>query len=405
MKVWFYILIMTPLLLQVEKAFAQNDHVTVLKKVVIDPGHGGPDPGALGAKVKEKDIVLDISLRVGKMINEKFPEVEVIYTRKTDVLIDLDKRGAIANKAQANLFISIHANSVASGSKCPSGADTYVMGNSKSTANMEVAKRENSVILFEDDYSTRYEGFDPKRAESYIIFQLMQNSYLNQSLDFAAEIQNQMRIAKRVDRGVKQAPFLVLWQTTMPSVLVEIGFICHPEEEKFMSSAAGKEAIASSIFQAFCSYKSKIEDRSSFRSNDHATDIDHSKTAGATDQPAQPSATAPKTQNPNSATPNEAKPETKNTKPVSQKVEFCIQISSSSKPMDTNPSNFKKLQGVERIQISANNYKYIVGRTNNYDAVQKNLKKVKADFKDAFVVSLIDGKLAPVAEGLKLITE
>ena len=401
MKVWFYIVIMTSLLLLVGTIFAQNDHVTVLKKVVIDPGHGGHDSGAPGAKTKEKDIVLDISLRVGKMINEKYPDVEVIYTRKNDVSVDLYKRPEIANKAHANLFISIHTNSVAKGSKCPTGAETFVMGNNKSVANMEVAKRENDVILLEEDYTQRYAGFDPNKPESYIILSLMQNSYLNQSLDFAAEIQNQMKIAKRVDRDVKQAPFLVLWQTTMPSVLVEIGFICHPEEEKFMSSVAGKEKIATSIFQAFCSYKSKIEDRSSFRSSDLTIAGDQSKTDNTPDQP---QSTEPKT-----TKPQDTESETRNSKPVSKpvtkKVEFCVQISSSSQPMDTKPENFKKLQGVERIQISVNNYKYIVGRTSNYDAVQKTLKKVRTDFKDAFVVSLIDGKIAPVAEGLKLITE
>jgi len=389
MKVWFYMLIMIPLLFQVETACAQNDQKDVLKKVVIDPGHGGRDPGAIGARSKEKDIVLDIALRLGKMINERYPDVEVIYTRKTDVLVEINKRGEIANKAHADLFISIHANSVAKGSRCPSGAETFVMGNSKSAANMEVAKRENSVILFEDDYSTRYEDFDPKRAESYIIFSLMQNSFLYQSLDFAAEIQSQFRKAKRIDREVKQAPFLVLWQTAMTSVLVEVGFICNAEEERFMNSAAGKQTIANSIFQAFCSYKSKIEDRSLFRSGEQTTDVDQSKTANLPAQPA--------TQNP--------KPETRTPSSVSKKVEFCVQIFFSSKPIDTNPNNFKKYKGVERIQISANNYKYIVGRTTDYATAQETLKKVRADFKDSFLVSIVDGKIVPVAEGLKLINK
>jgi len=384
----------------------------VLKKVVIDPGHGGRDGGAPGARSKEKDIVLDVALRLGKMINEKFPDVEVIYTRKTDVPVELYKRGEIANKAHANLFISIHANDVAKGSRCPSGTETFVMGNDQSAANMEVAKLENSVILYEDDYSTRYEDFDPKRAESYIMFQAIQNSYLNQSLDFAAEIQSQFKSAKRTDRGVKQANLLVLWRTAMPSVLVEIGFICHPEEEKFMSSAAGKETIASSIFQAFSSYKSKVEDRSSFRPVEQTTNSDQSKTAAPPVQP-QTQTAKPQAQNPNGAALNEVKPETRNpngaapneVKPILRKVEFCVQISSSSKPLNTNPNNFKKHKGVERIQVSANSYKYVVGRTTNYDAVQQTLKKVKADYKDAFIVSLVDGKIVPLSDGLKLIEQ
>ena len=377
-----YILLCIPILfiLQSETTQAQNDHVSTLKKVVIDPGHGGRDYGASGAKSKEKDIVLDISLRLGKMITEKYPDVEVSYTRKTDVLVDLDKRAEIANKAHANLFISIHANSVEKGSRCPSGTETFVMGNSRSSANMEVAKRENSVILFEEDYQQRYAGFDPKNVESYIIFNLMQNSFLHQSLDFAAEIQNQFKQSKRVDRQVKQGLFLVLWQTTMPSVLVEVGFICNPEEEKFMTSPAGKETIASSIFMAFSSYKSKIEERSSFRLVD--TGVEQHKTDQKT-------------------------PETVTVQPgtTSKKVEFCVQIATSSKPKDTHPNNFKKYRDVERIQISVENYKYIVGRTNNYATAQETLKKVKADFKDAFLVSLIDGKIHPLAEGLKQIKD
>ena len=344
---------------------AQDTQKSALKKVVIDAGHGGKDPGALGSKTKEKDIVLDISLKLGKMITDKYPDVEVIYTRKTDVFVEHYKRSDIANKAHADLFISIHANS-ASG-RCPSGTETFVMGNTSSAANMEVAKRENSVILLEDDYSTRYAGFDPTKPESYIIFGLHQNSYMNQSINFAGEIQSQLKGAKRNDRGVKQASFIVLWGTAMPSVLVEVGFICNTEEEKYISSAAGKEKIASSIFQAFSSYKSKIEDRSLFL--------------------------------PGEQTASQPKPD------ASNKVVFCIQIQNSSRLIDTNPNNFKKYTDVERFAVSENSFKYVVGRTANYAAAQENLKKVRADFNDAFVVSIVDGKIVSAAEGLKLITE
>jgi N-acetylmuramoyl-L-alanine amidase len=378
------------ILLQTGIAHAQNDQGSVLKKVVIDPGHGGRDPGALGTKSKEKDIVLDIGLKVGKMIREKFKDVEVIYTRDRDVFIELDKRGDIANKAHAHLFISIHAN--ANKKKTPYGAETFVMGTSKSSENMEVAKRENEVILIEDDYSTRYEGFDPNSPESYILFSLMQSSYLNQSLGFAAELQNQFKnSAKRYNRGVKQANFLVLWKTAMPSVLIEVGFISNLEEEKFMSSAAGKEKLATSIFQAFCSYKSKIEDRSAFRPGEHVT---------GTDQPKEDS--TPVATKPQQAT-EPVSDETKT--PASKKIEFCVQIATTSKPMDTDPDDFKKYRGVERIQTSENFFKYIVGRTGDYATVQETAKKVKADFKDAFVVSIVDGKIYPVAEGLKLINQ
>lgn len=388
-KLWSLICFSILFFLQEEMFYAQENQVSLLKKVVIDPGHGGRDAGASGKISKEKNIVLDISLRVGKMINEKFPDMEVIYTRKTDVLVELDKRSEIANKAHANLFISIHANAVKSGSKCPSGAETFVMGNSKEAAHMEVAKLENSVILLEDDYSTRYEGFDPNKPESYIIFQLMQNSYMNQSIDFAEEIQNQFRnFAKRVDRRVKQANFIVLWNTAMPSVLIELGFICHPEEEKFMSSAAGKEKLATAIFNAFSSYKAKIEDRSPFRSGD----------LGAVMQP-EGTTLKPEPQNPN----NKSLSEDKSDSAATKKVEFCIQIATTSKPKDTNPTNFKNRTDVERFQTGANLYKYILGRTTNYATAQETLQKIRADFLGAFMVCIVDGKIVPLAEGLKLI--
>ena len=373
-KVWAFLCCFVPFFLQMETVCAQENQGSALKKVVIDPGHGGRDPGATTSRSREKDIVLDIALRVGKMINDKYPDVEVIYTRKTDVFVEHYKRGDIANKAHADLFISIHVNSVARGSRCPAGVETFVMGNSKEAAHMEVAKRENAVILLEDDYSTRYADFDPNKPESYIIFQLQQNSFLNQSIDFAAEIQNQFRTySKRVDRGIKQAGFLVLWNTAMPSVLIELGFICNPEEERYINSAAGKNQLATAIFQAFSSYKAKIEDRSSFRQGE----------TGAEKQP--------ETQNP--------KPES----PVSKKVEFCVQIFTSSKPIDTRSNIFKKRMDVERVQAEASLYKYIVCRTANYATVQENLKKVRADFPDAFAISIVDGQIVPLAEGLKLI--
>jgi len=346
---------------------AQYSQRTTLKKIVIDPGHGGQDPGAVGAISREKDINLDISLRLGKMINEKYPEVEVIYTRTTDVLVDLDRRGEIANQANADLFISIHCN--AAENRRAVGTETFVMGHSREADNMEVARRENSVIVFEEDYTTRYYGFDPHNPESQIIFSLHQSVYQNQSIAFAALIQEQFRATRRVDRSVKQERFLVLWQTAMPSVLVEVGFITNAEEERYMNSVAGKDQLARVIFQAFSSYKAQIEDRSLFRIIEPVAVI--------------------------------AQPE-QNTSP---KVEFCIQISGSSRLIDTNPNNFNGLTGVERFQISENLFRYIVGRTENYAAAQENLIRVRALINDAFIVSIVDGRIVPAAEGLRLITE
>jgi N-acetylmuramoyl-L-alanine amidase len=363
---------------------AAQDPAEVLRTVVIDPGHGGKDPGAPGRQSHEKNIVLDIALKLGKMIRQAYPEVNVVYTRKTDVFVDLSKRGDIANKAQANLFISIHAN--ANKNKTPFGSETYVMGNSRTEENMEVAKRENSVILIEDDYSERYEGFDPNSPESYIYFSLLQNAYLNQSLNFAAEVQEQFKTtAGRVDRGVKQANFVVLWKTTMPSVLVEVGFISNAEEERYMNSREGKEQIATAIFNAFCAYKMKIDERNVSRST--VREIPEQ------DTPAAPQ----KTENQRQPPPAE--------KTAAGKVEFGVQIATSAKPVDTHPSNFKKHKNVERIQTSPKFYKYITGRTPDYAEAQNTLKNMSADFKDAFVVGIVNDKIVPAGDALNMLKQ
>ncbi|HQH40449.1 MAG TPA: N-acetylmuramoyl-L-alanine amidase, partial [Bacteroidales bacterium] len=196
-----------------------------LRKVVIDAGHGGEDPGAIGRTAREKDITLPIALKVGQYITENFNNVEVIYTRKNDTFIPLFDRADIANKNNADLFVSIHVNANPKNREAE-GTETYVMGLHTDEKNFEVAKKENSVIVLEKDYSIKYEGFDPSSPESYIIFSLMQNKYLEQSLTLAAMVQDEFREkALRCDRGVKQAGFLVLWRTSMPSILIETGFI------------------------------------------------------------------------------------------------------------------------------------------------------------------------------------
>ncbi|MDR3093850.1 MAG: N-acetylmuramoyl-L-alanine amidase [Bacteroidales bacterium] len=365
---------------------AAQESSEVLRTVVIDAGHGGKDPGAVGLHSKEKNIVLSIALQVGNLIQQKYPEVKVIYTRDKDVFVDLAKRGDIANKAQANLFISIHAN--ANAKKTAAGAETYVMGNSKTEENMAVAKLENSVILIEDDYTERYAGFD-NSAESYIYFSLLQNAYLHQSLSVAAEMQEQLTTtAKRIDRGVRQANFVVLWKTSMPSVLVEVGFISNEEEENYISSKEGKSELASSIFNAFCAYKSKIDERNVTKS---ATIPE--KEGKIPEKPEEKQATDTAT--------HKVSPHV--TDIPAGKVEFCVQIATSARPMDTSPSNFKKYKGVECIQSSPNFYKYIVGRTVSYDEAQATCKKVRNDFKDAFVMGIINGKLVQASEAVKKI--
>lgn len=355
----------------------------VLRTVVIDPGHGGKDSGAPGLYSKEKDIVLDIALQLGELIRQEFPEVNVVFTRKKDVFVDLSKRGDIANKAQANLFISIHAN--ANPKKTAFGAETYVMGNSKTEENMAVAKLENAVILIEEDYTERYEGFD-NSTESYIYFSLVQNAYLNQSLSFAAEVQEQFKItANRTDRGVKQANFVVLWKTAMPSVLVEVGFISNEEEEKYLMSEEGKNQLATSIFNAFCAYKLNIDERGVAGLGNVRLKEEEEESKSSDRHPEAASVRPPQPV-------QEARP---------RKVEFCVQIATSAKPVETQPYNFKKYKGVERIQSSPNFYKYIVGRTSSYREAQDTWKKVRADFKDAFIMGIVNGKLTPVNDALK----
>ena len=229
--------------------------------VVIDAGHGGHDPGALGRISKEKTINLNVALKLGKQIKRNCPDVKVVYTRERDVFIPLDRRAEIANNAKADLFISIHTNSVAGG-KTVKGASTWTLGLAKSDANLEVAKRENSVILYESDYKTRYAGFNPNSAESYIIFEFMQDKYMSQSVHLASLVQKEFRqTCKRADRGVHQAGFLVLKASAMPSILVELGFISNPEEERYLNSEAGTTTLANGIFRAFLSYKREHEIR------------------------------------------------------------------------------------------------------------------------------------------------
>jgi N-acetylmuramoyl-L-alanine amidase len=230
-----------------------------LTTVVIDAGHGGHDPGALGKHIQEKEITLAIALKLGELIKANLPEVKVIYTRSTDVFIELNRRAEIANKNDADLFISIHVNSNPNANA--SGVDTWVMGQYKNNENFQVAKSENRAILAESNYGSQYEGFDPNSTESYIIFNLMQNAFIGQSLEFATGVQQQVNSDGRKDRGVESAPFLVLWKTTMPSVLVETGFISNEEDEKLLITEVGQAQMANSIYRAFKEYKTKVDNR------------------------------------------------------------------------------------------------------------------------------------------------
>ncbi len=240
--------------------FSQKKAVGQVKTVVIDAGHGGDKPGAIGKKCKEKTITLSLALKLGKLIEDNYPDVRIIYTRTTDVDITLAERARIANRAKADLFLSIHCNSWTNST--PTGVETYVMGLSQSKANMEVAKKENADILLEKNYkdNSDYQGFDPNSPESYVMFAMYQNAYIDKSLDFAGLIQDQYKSAiKTINRGVKQAEIFVLYKTAMPAVLTEVGFISNPEEEQYIMSDEGQATIVVSIFKAFAAYKSQTE--------------------------------------------------------------------------------------------------------------------------------------------------
>ena len=230
-----------------------------IKTIVIDAGHGGKDPGTHGTKLKEKNLVLKIALKVGGYIEKNLPGVKVIYTRKDDTFIPLDERANIANNIKADLFVSIHAN--ASPSATAYGTETWVMGLDKyQKRNMDVAKRENSVILYDENYKERYQGFDPNSPESIILFELAQSAFQESSLKLASNVENQF--SKRISRrslGVKQGPFWVLWATAMPSILIEVGFLSNEKEEQFLATEANQELMASGIFRAIRDYKNEVE--------------------------------------------------------------------------------------------------------------------------------------------------
>ena len=221
--------------------------------LVLDAGHGGKDPGAVGKNGREKTINLNVALAVGRLVEQNLPDVKVVYTRKTDVFVELDERANIANRAKADLFISIHTNAV-KGNTSARGAETYTLGMHRAADNLAVARRENSVITMENDYEQRYEGFDPNSAESYIIFELIQDVNMAQSAKLATMVQRQLRAVGRLDKGVHQAGFLVLRATSMPSCLIELGYITNPTEEAYLLSQSGVNQLAQGIYEAIKSY-------------------------------------------------------------------------------------------------------------------------------------------------------
>ncbi|WP_302784462.1 N-acetylmuramoyl-L-alanine amidase [Bacteroides fluxus] len=360
--------------------------------VVIDAGHGGHDPGAIGKISKEKNINLNVALKLGKLIKNNCPDVKVVYTRDRDIFIPLDRRAEIANNAKADLFISIHTNALAN-NRTAKGASTWTLGLAKSDANLEVAKRENSVILYESDYKTRYAGFNPNSAESYIIFEFMQDKYMSQSVHLASLVQKHFRnTCKRADRGVHQAGFLVLKASAMPSILVELGFISTPEEERYLNTENGTASLANGIFRAFLTYKREQEIRLNGSSNtitpeevpvpaetanSPASKVE--KERGSLEEP------KPEVQRP----PKNEKDAVAQTGPSN--IVFKIQILTSSRPLAKNDKRLKGLKGVDYYKEDGI-YKYTYGASPDYNKVLRTKRSITTQFKDAFIIAFKNGE-------------
>lgn len=347
-------------------------HGHSIRKVVIDPGHGGKDPGAVGKKAKEKDIVLAIALKTGRYISENMKDVEVIYTRKTDEFVELFRRAQIANESNADLFISIHCN--ASRSPAPYGAETFVMGLHRSQENLEVAKKENAAILLEDDYEVTYGGFDPNSPEAHVVFSLYQNAYLDQSLEFSRLVQDQFRErAKRNDRGVKQAGFLVLYKIAMPGVLIETGFLSNPAEEEFLMSEQGQSYLASAIYRAFRDYKEGVEK------------------AGYVQQLTQVNTPANEPASPVAKTDG--------------KVSFRVQFATSPVEKPLNSPDFKSLPLVKKY-FHQGLHKYTSGDDPTLEAALKHRDAlVKKGYRDAFVVAFLDEERIAIDKAVELVQQ
>lgn len=424
--------------------------------VVIDPGHGGKDPGAVNKSIREKDIVLSIGLKLGKLINENHPDVKIIYTRSTDVFIPLIERSRIANRNKADLFISIHANA------CPTpairGTETFFLGPSTSDATRQLEQMENSVIFLEEDYKTTYDGFDPNSAESYIIFENVLSAYADQSLYFADAIQQQFKSRIQTpNRGVKQAGFLVLRQSSMPSVLVEAGFVSNQAEAKYLNSDEGQSEIALSIFEAFKKFKGKrtgipVSNNQDLASTQKVSEtipvsVKEKDTLVAEKNAEVMNAISEKTVEDLKATADntvkskkeeaEKKSEEKNpgtekaeetTKEVTitpavldvkepvkvintvitdtvakqktKEIYYSVQIGANTTPVEPVSGNFKGLKNIRRDKTDKF-YRYYVGKESSLNDINALLKQVKLKFPQAFIVSFVDGQRVPLNVGAK----
>ena len=349
--------------------------------LVIDPGHGGRDPGCVGAIVYEKTVNLAVALLLGNLIEQNHPNVKVFYTRKNDIFIPLDERANIANRHKADLFISIHTNSVKKGNA--SGAETYTLGLSKSDENLEVAMRENAVIQMEDDYLLKYEGFDPMSDESYIMFEFIQNKHIEQSVSFASEIQKAFVQVNRRNRGVRQGGFLVLRKTSMPSVLTEVGFISNRTEERYLATKEGQNELARSIYQAFTNYKNDFDRKLGSMNGQPVEIIAYTPNSTATDA----------NRNNQNETRNvrNSKNETTAASPDRDEIIYKVQIMTSDKLYSFKDKRFK---GYDELSyyVEKGIYKYTYGATGDYAKIMNMYRIASKDFKGAFIIKTKNGK-------------
>lgn len=354
-------------------AFAANKRFTL----VIDPGHGGHDAGALGAISKEKNINLAVALRFGKYVEQNLPEVRVIYTRKTDVFIPLNERANIANRANADLFISVHTNALPAG-KIARGFETYTLGMHRAKDNLDVAMRENSVISMEKDYQQRYQGFDPRSSESYIIFEFIQGKNMERSVDLARMIQRGVCDgANRPDKGVHQAGFLVLRETSMPGCLIELGFITTPDEERLLNDDSRVDDIARGIYEAFAKYKNKYDRSVSvpYRAKD-SEDVNIPKIVP------------------------DQEPAPKKKAEVADAPVFKLQIFVGSRNLRKGDAHFKGETDYDSFQ-EGNLVKYTLGASTNYNEIYRLRNEKLEKFPAAFIIAFKNGQKYDVNQAIR----
>lgn len=363
--------------------FALSDAVFSQKKpifkVVLDAGHGGKDPGKVAPnKLYEKDVVLNIVLEAGKIL-EQHADIKVVYTRKTDVFVDLYERGAIANKAKADIFVSVHCN--AADKKTAQGAETFVLGLHANEQNFEVAKVENEVIYLEDNYEKKYADYNINSPESFIGLSIMQEEFLEQSIQLAKYVQNNFtNEMKRFNRGVKQAGFIVLHQTYMPSILIETAFLSNTEEQTFLASKKGQNEFAKNIADAILSYKKWVQARSSHIGPDVSVSKVKSSSKATTS----------------------TKNSVKNNKPTQKStITYKVQISSSPKKLEIKPFNFKGLSPISSEKIGKI-YCYFYGSAKKHTEALSLLSKAKKKgYKDAYIVAYSNGKKITIEQAKK----